>query len=63
MSQAGNFLQKVLFLGLAYSSYLLIIRDGYLTGHHFCSLVYEPASPPALLVNCELWVTGHQKYT
>lgn len=52
MSQAGNFLWKVLFLELTYSSYALIIRDGYLTGHLFCSLVHEPASPPALLVNC-----------
>lgn len=52
MSQAGNFLQKVLFLEPTYSSYLLIIRDRYLTGHLFCSLVHEPASPSALLVNC-----------
>lgn len=52
MSQAGKFLQKVLFPEVTYSSYLLIIRDGYLTGHLFCSLIHEPVSPPALLLNC-----------
>lgn len=52
MSQAGKFLQKVLFPEVTYSSYLLIIGDGYLSGHLFCSLVHELASPPALLVSC-----------
>lgn len=52
MSQAGKFLQKVLFPEVNYSSYLLIIRDGYLTGHLFCSLLRGAASPPALSVNC-----------
>lgn len=33
MSQAGKFLQIVLFPEVTYSSYLLIVRDGYLTGY------------------------------
>lgn len=51
MSQAEKFLWKVLYPEVIYSSYLLIIKDGYLTGHLFCSLIHEAASPPTLLVN------------